>query len=116
ADETREPTSLGDVQPSTGLPNSGELIYVDRMAHALDLELTELLEREVALDKRRRVPRHVGLTRLGELLHPLREPDRVADRGVVHREVLADRADHDLSRVDPDPDREAEPVVAAQLA
>src|SRR5947209_18252565 len=57
SDETREPSSPGNVKPSARLPDSGELVYGDRMAHALDVELAELLDREVALDKRRCIPR-----------------------------------------------------------
>ena len=58
----------------------------------------------------------VGLSRLGERLHSLCQPDRMSDRRVLRLAVLADGSCDDLSRVDPDPDREAEPVVAAQLA
>ncbi len=57
----------------------------------------------------------IHLARLGERLHPLREPDRVADRGVFEAQVLADRADDHLARVDPHAHREAEPLVAADL-
>ncbi len=41
--------------------------------------------------------------RLGELLEPRREIRRVADGGVLHAEVVADRADHHRSRMDPHP-------------
>ena len=39
----------------------------------------------------------------------------MADRGVLHAEVLADRPDHHLAGVEAHPDREAEPLRAAQL-
>ena len=86
-----------------------------RPAGALDLELAQVGEREVALDERRRVLGEVGLAGLGELLHALRQADRVADRGVVHGQVLADRAHDHLAGVEAHADREAEPLLAAEL-
>ena len=57
----------------------------------------------------------VGLTGLGKLLHALREAHRVADRGVFHAQVLADCAHHHLAGVEAHADREAEPLLAAEL-
>jgi hypothetical protein len=57
----------------------------------------------------------IGLAGLGELLHALREADGVAERGVLHAEVLADRPHHHLAGVEAHADREAEPLRAAEL-
>ena len=54
----------------------------------------------------------VRLAGLGQRLHPLRQADRVADRGVA---ALADLGGDHLAGVDPDPGREVEPVLAPQL-
>ena len=43
--------------------------------------------------------------RFGHLLQPRGEVGRVADRGVVHSQVVADRADHHEAGVEPHPDR-----------
>ena len=56
-----------------------------------------------------------GLAGLGQRLHPLRQSDRVADRGVGTLAAGADRACHHLAGVDPDPGGEVEPLGAAQL-
>ena len=39
-----------------------------------------------------------------ELFHPGGQVRRLADRGVVDAQIAADGADHDLARVQPDPD------------
>jgi histidine ammonia-lyase len=57
----------------------------------------------------------VGIAGLGQGLHPLREANRVADRGVLTAALGADHARHHLARVDPDPGREVEAVLAAKL-
>jgi hypothetical protein len=58
---------------------------------------------------------HEDLPGLGELLHALRQADRVTLRRVVHAQVVANPADHDLARVEPDPDPEAEPTIETQF-
>ena len=49
------------------------------------------------------------------LIHPLREADGVADRGVGGAAAPVDRPGDDLAGVDPDPGREVEAVLAPQL-
>ena len=114
ADEAGEAALAGEVEPRARGADAGQLEDPDRPARALDLELAEVLEVEEAAGERRGVLGHVGLAGLGQRLHPLRQPDRVADRGVV-AVAAADRPGDDLAGVDPDPGREVEPVVAAQL-
>ena len=55
----------------------------DRPARALDLELAQVLELEEAVRQLGRGLGQVGLAGLGQRLHALREPDRVADRRVA---------------------------------
>jgi len=45
----------------------------------------------------------------------LREADRVAERGVLHPEVLANRPDHHLAGVKPIRTEKADPLRAAKL-
>ena len=116
ADEPGEPTLSREVEPRARRARPDQLEDLDRAARALDLELAEVLQLEVALGELRRVLGEVGLAGLRERLHALRQADRVADGGVLGLVVLADRAGDHLARVDPDPDREAEPLGAAKLA
>ena len=58
---------------------------------------------------------HADAARLGQRLHALRQRHGVTLRGVVHAQVVADLADHDLARVQPDPHAEVEPALDAQL-
>ena len=115
-DEAGEAALAGEVEPRARPADSGQLEDPDRPAGALDLELAEVLELEVAGGELRGFLGEVGLARLGQRLHPLREPDRVADRGVVAlRGARPERPGDDLAGVDPDPDREVEALRAAQL-
>jgi hypothetical protein len=115
ADEVREAARARHVEPPAGSADAGQLVHPQCPAAALDLELAKVGEREVALHERRRVIAEIDPVGRGELLHALREAHRVADRRVGHREVLADRPDHHLARVEPHPHREVEPLGAAQL-
>ena len=60
--------------------------------------------------------RQIDRVRRGQLLHARRETHRVALRGVVHAQVVADLADDDLAGVETHAHREAEPVSALHLA
>ena len=114
ADEAGEAALAGEVEARARLADAGQLEDLDRPARALDLELAEVAQVEVAARQLGGVFGQVGLARLGQRLHPLREADGVADRG-VGAAALADRAGDDLAGVDPDPGREVEPLGAAQL-
>ena len=114
-DEPGEAACSRSPRTSGCTPGAGELVHAQRPARALHLELAEVGERQVVLDEPRRVLCQVDPVGRRELLHPLREADRVADRGVVHAEVVADRAHDDLARVEPSAHREAEAARATQL-
>ena len=90
-DEAREAARAGDVEPPARRADAGQLVDPQRPTGALDLELAQIGQREVALYERRRVLAEVHPVGGGELLHALREADGMADRGVLHAEVLADR-------------------------
>ena len=76
-------------------PMPVEPVDAHRLGDALDAELAEILEREVAADQRRGRRGQVAGVGRGERFHALREADRVALRRVVHAQVVADPADHD---------------------
>ena len=86
-----------------------------RLGDAAHGERPQIAQAEVAGHEPRRVLRQVGRPRLGELLHPLRETDRVALRRVVHAEIVADPADDHLARVETHAHREVEPLAQPEL-
>ena len=83
ADEAREAALAREVEPRAGAADPGQLEDAHRPARPLDLELAEILEREEAVRQLRRRLGQVGLAGLGQRLHPLRQADGVADRGVA---------------------------------
>ena len=74
--------------------------------------MAEVLQLHEAVGQLGRALGQVSLAGLGQRLHPLRQPDRVPDRGVA---ALADLGGDDLAGIDPDPSREIESVLAPQL-
>ena len=112
ADEAGEAALAREVEPRARGADPGQLEDADRLAGALDLEVAEVLQLHEAVGQLGGALGQVGLAGLGQRLHPLRQADRVADRGVA---ALADLGGDHLAGVDPDPGREVEPVLAAQL-
>jgi hypothetical protein len=93
-----------------------ELEHLNRLARSFHLEGAEVVELEVALEQRRAGAGHVDRVGRCERLHALREPDRVALCRVVHAQVVADLADHDIARVEAHARRERDAVLALHLA
>src|SRR5207249_102736 len=114
ADERREPALDGDFEPRAALAWPEHLERADRRV-TLDLPLPEVQRLEVAADRlvRRLGDHHAPRTR--GLLHARREVRRVADRGVVHPEVVADPAHDDGPRVDADPHLQTEAALGLEL-
>ena len=96
-------------------PHPDELEDLDRVPRPLHWGTPQRRKLEVALDQVRRALGHADAARLGQRLHALRQAHRVTLRGVVHAQVVADLADHDLARVQPDPHAEVEPAFDAQF-
>src|SRR5439155_19040 len=85
-----------------GLERAGalELVDPDPVAQAFHAEPPELLEAKEPFHQPCRVLGQVDLAGLGELLHALRQTHGRAERGVVHVQVVADRA-RSASSIDP---------------
>ena len=96
-------------------PGADETVDAHRLGDALHAELAEILELEVAARRAPPSPRQIAGIGRRERLHALRKADGVALRRVVHAQVVADRADHDLARVDAHAGREADAVLALHL-
>ena len=114
-DEAREAARTRQLETRPKRSRALELVDRERLVHALDREGAQIAQGEEAFDEARRMGGEIDAVRRGELLHALREAHREALGRVVHPEVVADRPDHHLSRVDSDADREAHTVGAAQL-
>jgi hypothetical protein len=114
SDETREAAHPGDVEPRAELATALELEETERLAQPLHVRRSEIAEAQVSPDELRGVLGQERPPRLGELLHPLRQPDRVPEGRVVHAQIVADPAHDDLSRVEADADGEVEAARGAQ--
>ena len=116
SDEAREAPRLSDdLEAGAERPRALERVDPQRLAHALHGEGAQVAQTEVVRDELCRVLRQVRRTGIGELLHPGREPDRVALRGVLHVQVVPDRPHHDLARVETHADGEADPPRPLEL-
>ncbi len=115
SDELREAARTGHLETTAHPPHTLELEHTDRLRQATHLVPPQIAQNEEPLAHLRRRLRDVDPPRLCDLLHPRRQVGRVSERRVVHPEVVADLADHDLSRVEAHPYREADPLADAQL-
>jgi hypothetical protein len=59
--------------------------------------------------------RHQDRPGVGTALHPRRQVGGVADRRVVHAEVIADSPDNHGPAVQPDPELDLDPVLSLEL-
>ena len=115
ADEARETAASRHVEARPRRARAGQTVDPYRRADALDGELAQIFELEVATDEcRRRVAEVAGVGR-GQGLHALGEPHGVALRRVVHAEIVADPADDHFAGVDAHARREAEAVGSFDL-
>src|SRR3989441_7555977 len=114
ADERREPALDSDFEPRAALAWPEHLERAARRV-TLDLPLPEVQRLEVPADRlvRRLGDDHTSGAR--GLLHARREVRRVADRGVVHPEIVADPAHDDGPRVDADPHLQTEAALGLEL-
>jgi hypothetical protein len=112
--EAREPARARDVEARADRATAFEHRDPQRDREPLDREGPELAQLEPARDEPCGRLRHAGRPGLGQLLHALRDPDHRALGRVVHAQVVADLADHDVARVQPHAHREREPALDAQ--
>ena len=95
-------------------PGPSSAQHAQRRAHAFDREQAEVLELEVSRRQRRGVLGEIGAPRLAELFHARCQADGMPLRGVVHAQVVADRADDHVARIESHAHRELQPAIAAQ--
>jgi hypothetical protein len=115
-DEAREPSRLRDVEPRAHCANSLQLEDGHGLTDTLDVEFAKVAQLKIALHQIRDVRRQIAGIGRGQALHPSSQPHRVALRGVIHAQVVADLAHDDLTRVESNPNGEADSLLALELA
>src|SRR5262245_57285876 len=115
-DERGEPAGTRAIEAGAERPDGLEIEEPDRLTHALDRLVAQILELEVALDEPRRVLRETDVPRLGASLHALRKADDVSLGRELHAQVVADSPDDDLTRVETDADRKRHAVLGVDPA
>ena len=106
ADEVAEPVGAQALERRAARPHAEESNHDDRLAPALDLNGSDALAADVALDEPPRRLARENRARLGQLLEAGGEVGGVADRRVIHAQVVADRAHDDETGVKAHPDRQ----------
>jgi hypothetical protein len=114
-DEPGEPPRGGGVQPGPAGARPDHLVDVDGRLQPLDRHRAEGLHLDVAFGQPERIPGEPDGAGRGELLHPSGQVRRLAHGGVVHAEVTADGAHHDLTRVQTHPDLHLDAVRVSHL-
>ena len=113
--ELGQPPRGRRMQSRSTRTSADDLVHVDGSAESLDGHRAEGLDADVTLSEaecRGGEPDAAGSC---QLLHASRQVRCLTNGGVVHAQVRADRADHDLAGVETDPDRKLDPVAAAYL-
>ena len=109
-DEGGQAAGARTVQARSERAGSFQIEHGHRLGHALDLDAAPVAQLEIACDQPRRLLGEADVPGFGERFHAPRDADIVAERGIVHREVVADPADHHLARVEADADVELDGV------
>src|SRR5258705_7638324 len=115
ADEAGEPPDRGRLQTGPLRAGSGERVDDHRVRQALDRDGRSRFDLRVSfheLPGRRGEQDRAGSR---ELLHAGGEVGRLPDRGVVHPEIVADRADHHVAGVEPDADLDLDPLASLEI-
>src|SRR5262249_4557785 len=103
------------VETTAHPPDPFELEHTHWLRHTPHLVSPQIVQSEEPLTCLSGRLRKIDPPRLRNLLHPRRDVGRMPERRVVHAEVIHDLPDHDLSRVEPHPHREVDPLPDAQL-
>ncbi len=96
----REPARGGGLEPRAHGADPGELVDLDGAGQALHGHGPERGHLHEALGERQGLRGQERRARIGELLHARGEVGSLADRGVVHVQVGADRTHDDLARIE----------------
>jgi hypothetical protein len=115
ADESREAARVRRFQARPHPPHTLEIEDAQRLAQPLEPGLPKVSEREVAGNEACRILCEEHFPRLGDLLHPCREPYGMSLRRVIHAQVVSDPADDHLARIEAHADREVQTMLEPHL-
>ena len=115
ADERRQAARGPRVEPRDPLAHLEQLVRGDGLALALHGDRAERARLDVPAHEALRGLGQHDLAGSGELLHARRRVGRVADRGVVHSQVVADRPDDDEPGVEAHAHAEVDPARPLEL-
>ena len=115
AAEAREAAKRRGLQARPGLTRSRQLEDLDRVREALHWDGPERPDLDVALGQPHGLARQAHRPRRRQLLHAGRQVRGLAHGRVVHPEIAADRAHHDLARVEADADLGLHALRSTQL-
>ena len=115
ADEPAEPPGRRRAQQRVRVNGADELVDRERGVEPLDGPWPERVGADRRLGQPERSGRDDDRARRRHLLHPRGEVGGLADRRVVHAEVVRDRAHDDLAGVEAHPDPDAEPFEPLHL-
>ena len=92
-----------------------EFVDADGGARTRDRRAAEIAQFEIPRHQTLGVLAEINAVRSRELLHSLRDPDSVTLRGVVHAQVVAYLADHDIARVEAKSETKVQALAEAQF-
>ncbi len=115
ADEAAQPAKGRRLETASRAPGRGQLVRLHRRRQPLHRDRPEWNHVDVAFGEGQRLGREKDLAGVRELLHPGREVGRLPHRGIVHVQIVANRADDHLAGVEAYPNPNAITVLAPDL-
>ena len=115
ADEAREAAPRCGFEAGAGGVGSHQLEHLDRLTESLDRYRAELGDLDEGFGQVQRLGGEQDAAGRRELLNARCQVRRLAHSRVVHAQIAADRAHHDLSGVDADADLHLHALGAAKL-
>jgi hypothetical protein len=100
--EAGQPASRRGVKPRAEGSAPRQVVYFDRRPETLHRHRSQRPHLDVAFGESQRVGSEVAPAPSRELFRPGSQVSGLADGSVVHVQIAADGADHDLARVEPD--------------
>src|SRR5262249_28215402 len=98
--KSRETAAGRCVETSTRNPHSGDLEYLERLGKTLHGHASQRAHRHETLGEVKGSRGHDDGAREGQLLHACGEMRGLADSGVVHAQITANRTYDDVTRVE----------------
>jgi hypothetical protein len=114
-DERREPARCRRLQARADRGRRDELVDLDRRRQPLERNRAQRLGLQVTLGQTQAVAGDQDRARCRKLLQPRCEMRGLADCGVVHAQIVPDRADHDFARVESGADLDRNALGLADL-